>query len=232
MSARTCQLCGKPLSRIWVGAGGDFCSREHRNQYQLRQGMDRLLEASQVANLMRRRETPKPILASSIESAQPLVQRGFFELKPVSSSRKRERVWPRVQPAGGPRRKPGSERFLRTVLAQTGSRRGAVAEARLAGLDSAHWGLDRGPRLRQAPGWPAAVALESAPASGNGRPSCRHSKPERQVRPESAPCPGRALSLRTKRPSNAPDGRFRWRPASAPARPGCGDSRQSVRRPP
>src|ERR1017187_6793000 len=63
MNARTCLLCGKPLSRIWVGAGEDFCSREHRNQYRLRRGMDRLLEANKVASLMRRREQPKPIAA-------------------------------------------------------------------------------------------------------------------------------------------------------------------------
>jgi hypothetical protein len=61
MNARNCLLCGKPLSRIWVGAGEDFCSREHRNQYRLRRGMDRLQEANKVANLMRRRENPKPI---------------------------------------------------------------------------------------------------------------------------------------------------------------------------
>ena len=61
MSARTCLLCGKALSRIWVGAGEDFCSREHRNQYRLRRGMDRLQEANKVASLMRRRENPKPI---------------------------------------------------------------------------------------------------------------------------------------------------------------------------
>jgi hypothetical protein len=60
MSAKTCQLCGRPLSRIGIG-GGDFCSREHRNQYRLRQGMERLQEANEVATLMRRRETPKPI---------------------------------------------------------------------------------------------------------------------------------------------------------------------------
>jgi hypothetical protein len=63
MNARNCLLCGKALSRIWVGAGEDFCSREHRNQYRLRLGMDRLQEANKVANLMRRRENPKPIPA-------------------------------------------------------------------------------------------------------------------------------------------------------------------------
>ena len=61
MNARTCQLCGKPLSRFAVGSGGDFCSREHRNQYRLRLGMDRLMEADKVASLMRRRENAKQI---------------------------------------------------------------------------------------------------------------------------------------------------------------------------
>ncbi len=62
MSGRTCQFCGKPLSRIWAG-GGDYCSREHRNQHRLRLGMDRLQEANKVASLMRRRENLKPIAA-------------------------------------------------------------------------------------------------------------------------------------------------------------------------
>ena len=56
---RSCLLCGKPLSRIWVGSGEDFCSREHRNQYRMRRGMDRLLEANKISNVMRRREIPK-----------------------------------------------------------------------------------------------------------------------------------------------------------------------------
>ncbi len=67
MSVRTCQFCGKPLSRIWTG-GGDYCSREHRNQHRLRLGMDRLQEANKVASLMRRRENLKPI-----NSLQPVV---------------------------------------------------------------------------------------------------------------------------------------------------------------
>ena len=61
MNARTCQLCGKALSRLRVGADGDFCSREHRNQFRLRAGMDRLQEANKVASLMRRRENPRQI---------------------------------------------------------------------------------------------------------------------------------------------------------------------------
>jgi hypothetical protein len=68
MTGRTCQLCGKPLSRFTVGSGGDFCSREHRNQFRLRLGMDRLLEANKVASLMRRRENAKTIPAAQLAS--------------------------------------------------------------------------------------------------------------------------------------------------------------------
>jgi hypothetical protein len=79
MSARVCQLCGKPLSRIRVGTEGEFCSREHRNQYRLRQGMDRLMEANNVANLMRRREMPKPIVPRQVESSASIDPRSFSE---------------------------------------------------------------------------------------------------------------------------------------------------------
>ncbi len=77
MNVRTCLLCGKPLSRIKVGSGEDFCSREHRNQYRLRRGMDRLLEANKMASLMRRREKPKPVSAPLPMSAAPDAHRGF-----------------------------------------------------------------------------------------------------------------------------------------------------------
>jgi hypothetical protein len=59
MNARTCQLCSKPLSRL--RAEGDFCSKEHKNQYRLRAGMNRLQEADKVSSLMRRRENPRQI---------------------------------------------------------------------------------------------------------------------------------------------------------------------------
>src|ERR1017187_1736170 len=68
MNGRTCQLCGKALSRFTGGSGGDFCSREHRNQFRLRLGMDRLLEANKVASLMRRRENAKAIPAAQLAS--------------------------------------------------------------------------------------------------------------------------------------------------------------------
>ncbi|MGO9258185.1 MAG: hypothetical protein ACLQU1_18000 [Bryobacteraceae bacterium] len=76
---RTCLLCEKPLSRIWLGAGEDFCSREHRNQYRLRRGMDRLLEANKVASLMRRRENPKPLAPLREMGETGIPRRGFFE---------------------------------------------------------------------------------------------------------------------------------------------------------
>ena len=77
MNARTCQLCGKPLSRFAVGSGGDFCSREHRNQYRLRLGMDRLMEANKVASLMRRRENAKQISAEFLLADYNIAPRSY-----------------------------------------------------------------------------------------------------------------------------------------------------------
>src|SRR5581483_9236837 len=82
MGARTCLLCGKPLSRIWAGTGEDFCSREHRNQYRLRRGMDRLLEANKVASVMRRRENPRPIQPAQLIQAGQEAPREFSETRP------------------------------------------------------------------------------------------------------------------------------------------------------
>src|SRR3982751_6558257 len=82
MAAKTCLLCGKALSRIWAGTGEDFCSREHRNQYRLRRGMDRLAEASKVASVMRRRENPRQIPTESLRSKGSDLQRGFYDPQP------------------------------------------------------------------------------------------------------------------------------------------------------
>jgi hypothetical protein len=65
MTVRTCQLCGKSLSRL-RNVEGDFCSKEHKSQYRLRAGMNRLQEANKVANLMRRRENPRQIVAARL----------------------------------------------------------------------------------------------------------------------------------------------------------------------
>src|SRR5438477_6034610 len=86
MAAKTCLLCGKALSRIWAGTGEDFCSREHRNQYRLRRGMDRLLEANKVATLARNRENPKLLRQTSQPSASSLSPRAFLEPQPPRAS--------------------------------------------------------------------------------------------------------------------------------------------------
>jgi hypothetical protein len=84
MSARTCLLCGKTLVRIRVGAGGDFCSREHRNQYQLRRGMDCLAEANKVATLARRRETPKALFGDASMGSASADRRAFLDPAPFA----------------------------------------------------------------------------------------------------------------------------------------------------
>ena len=81
MSARTCLLCGKTLSRIWVGAGDGFCSREHGNQYRLKRGMDRLTETNKVSVLMRRRENPRPITSASLPLDSAASHRDYAEVK-------------------------------------------------------------------------------------------------------------------------------------------------------
>ncbi|HWB83001.1 MAG TPA: hypothetical protein VG675_02590 [Bryobacteraceae bacterium] len=88
MNTKACQFCGKPLSRIRVGGDVDFCSREHRNQYRLRQGMDRLLEANKVASLMRRRENLKSISADLLLSGSETATRGFYSAKLITPSQR------------------------------------------------------------------------------------------------------------------------------------------------
>ena len=82
MSARICLLCGKTLVRIRVCAGGDFCSREHRNQYQLRRGMDCLAEANKVSTLARRRETPKALFGEACVGSSSEARRAFLMSAP------------------------------------------------------------------------------------------------------------------------------------------------------
>ncbi|MGA3095005.1 MAG: hypothetical protein ABSF25_01005 [Bryobacteraceae bacterium] len=86
MNAKNCMLCGRPLGRIRVGAGGDFCSREHRNQYRLRRGMDCLTEANKVSTLARRRENPKALFAAAAPGNAKAAPRGFLEAPSVMLS--------------------------------------------------------------------------------------------------------------------------------------------------
>jgi len=98
MAAKTCLLCGKSLSRIWAGTGEDFCSREHRNQYRLRRGMDRLLEANKVANVIRRREMPRQIPVEQLRAAGDENPRGFLEARRLEANPAEFRI-PESRPA-------------------------------------------------------------------------------------------------------------------------------------
>jgi hypothetical protein len=104
MNAKNCLLCGRPLGRIRVGAGGDFCSREHRNQYRLRRGMDCLTEANKVSTLARRRENPKALFADAAPGIARLAPRGFLEAPSMMLSAARRPAAPErraVRDAGG-----------------------------------------------------------------------------------------------------------------------------------
>jgi len=85
MSAKVCLYCGKTLVFIRVGAGGDFCSREHRNQYRLRRKMDCLSEANKVSTLARRRETPKALFGEAVAGPDGAVPRAFLDAAPFGS---------------------------------------------------------------------------------------------------------------------------------------------------
>src|SRR5438067_12564865 len=82
MSVKTCQLCGKPLSRLRVGADPEFCSKEHRNQFRLRKGMDRLVEVNKVSSLLRRRESPRQLGTLQLLCNSANQARGFMEACP------------------------------------------------------------------------------------------------------------------------------------------------------
>ena len=116
MSARTCLLCGKSLSRIWVGAGDDFCSREHGNQYRLKRGMDRLTETNKISVLMRRRENPRPIMAASLPLDSAASRRDFPEVKIPAAGATRFPLLHRLSVSSTPRISPVSQRYVEPPL--------------------------------------------------------------------------------------------------------------------
>ena len=102
MNAKNCLLCGRPLGRIRVGAGGDFCSREHRNQYRLRRSMDCLTEANKVSTLARRRENPKALFAAPAPGIAKAAPRGFLEAPSMMLSATRRPAAPEPQALSDP----------------------------------------------------------------------------------------------------------------------------------
>jgi len=99
MNVRTCQLCGKPLSRL-RNVEGDFCSKEHKSQYRLRAGMNRLQEANKVANLMRRRESPKQISSPRLICNSDGAARSCDPPKLLSRQTEPATAWPSFGVAG------------------------------------------------------------------------------------------------------------------------------------
>jgi hypothetical protein len=112
MNARTCQLCGKPLSRLRVGGDGEFCSREHRNQHGLRSGMVRLEEANKVTTLMRRRENPRQISAERLMCNSALARRGFLEPKQRELQTDITSFSPVLPGPAAPRVASGADRYM------------------------------------------------------------------------------------------------------------------------
>jgi hypothetical protein len=95
------------------GAGDEFCSREHRNQYRLRQGMERLAEANQVASVVRRRENPRQIPPEQLRAHGNDTPRGFLESRRVSGIAGAFRL-PQLTPA--PAALPATTRFLQPLV--------------------------------------------------------------------------------------------------------------------
>jgi len=93
------------------GAGDEFCSREHRNQYRLRQGMERLAEANQVASVVRRRENPRQIPVDQLRAHGNDTPRAFLESRRVSGTP--GAFLPELKPAAAAL--PATTRFLQPL---------------------------------------------------------------------------------------------------------------------
>jgi hypothetical protein len=194
MAARNCLLCGKPLSRIWAGTGEDFCSREHRNQYRLRRGMDRLLEANKVASVMRRRESPKQIPESGLCALGPASPRGFLDPLRVAPA---EAVLPFSQPGARPALQSASSYLRPRALA---GERGVARElpaAKPFGVQPTRFPgmpIRRDARVAAAP--PASLRRKAGAPSERRSTSARWAAPRQPV----VAC----LKLRNEQPPGAP----------------------------
>lgn len=189
MAAKTCLLCGKPLSRIWAGTGEDFCSREHRNQYRLRRGMDRLLEASKHASVMRRREVPRQIAMAQLRAGGDTERRGYPDPRRLGESPPALQI-PQTRPAstvGLPR----TGRFLRPIANSAAERIALAAPAAFPLNATAAIGAGPEPRLeaRVAPAPPANPAAGLA----NTKTRPRIAAAERERRKAPAALPPRAV---------------------------------------
>ena len=216
-----CLYCGKPLSRMSLRRDGDFCCREHRESYHLRQGLNRVQEAHEFSMLSRRRECPTAARLDRRPLPGPSARRVCVGDAPAARRKPGERFLPRlgiacprrlshpwiglcgkcgrgVRPSGGwPRTRPRSGRklALRTAGAADGARNGTDG-ARRGGVSSL--------------AGPAASARGSAARDGVARG-------KRGIRNRRF---GRRLPARVRRAGGA-----RWL-----RRCGCADGRPGVHR--
>jgi hypothetical protein len=166
MSVKSCQLCGKPLGRMRVGGDGDFCSREHRNQFRLRRGMDRLQEANQVATLMRRRENPRQIPMAQLAAPGVTERRGSLDSTPFPAHRAAA-GFPVLSPAAFQPRRPAERAQSFSDPLSDLLRRSSHALPRVmtpAALPFAAPATPR-PLLAQRVIWKPAASVRAAPAA-------------------------------------------------------------------
>src|SRR5579883_1060339 len=204
MSVRSCLLCGRPLGRF-AGAGEEFCSREHRNQYRLRRSMDRLQEANKVASVMRRRESPRPLTGSKLVNGGPREPRGFAEARPLAQP----------QPAAVPRISPR----LRPRLDAAGAV--ALANARIGGASQTVCPAPPALRSAAAPLRPSfsmrAPEPQAAPPRGLGSTRALAARAGGDQKLLDGPRPGATLPAPARHPRRIrPD---QLRPFEGQARP-------------
>jgi hypothetical protein len=99
-----------------VGAGDDFCSREHGNQYRLKRGMDRLTETNKISSLMRRRESPRPIISASVPLNAAASHRDFPEVRILGSGDTQSSSLRALPGSFTPRMASASDRYLQPRL--------------------------------------------------------------------------------------------------------------------
>ena len=113
----TCQHCGKLLSRLKMRRDGDFCSREHRDKYHLRQGLNRVQEAHEFSTLARRRETPLAVRLGRLACPSPASRRRVCAAAaPIAGRHPWDSFLPALALQGGPRIATGKASFRARAL--------------------------------------------------------------------------------------------------------------------
>ncbi|MFB3827760.1 MAG: hypothetical protein ACE15B_13395 [Bryobacteraceae bacterium] len=174
-----CLHCGKPLSKIRLRSEGDFCCREHRERYRLMQGMNRVLEANEMATITRRRERPIPIPLQPAASDTAEKPRACKPGAPVTHREVREHPCPPMHVAGELRLCAGAGMDERPPAREPGGptrRDGAGALAMRSPVVLPATGKTLRAAANGKPARAGAVAAQPATA---GRAARRHEKATR-----------------------------------------------------